>query len=49
VVGDVEFAQVQGGDELVRIGGEGVVVVSGDGSAGLGEAAPVVGDDPWSS
>ncbi len=37
-------AQVEGGQHLVEVGGEGVVVVAVGGLVGAAEAAPVVGD-----
>jgi len=45
VAAQVELAQVQGGDQLVQVGGEGVVVVSRARPAGVAEAAAIVGDD----
>jgi hypothetical protein len=39
VAGDVEVAQVQGGNELVQVGGEGVVVILAGRPAGFAEAA----------
>src|SRR5690348_9473476 len=40
-----EITQVEMGEKLVQVFGEGIVVVAGSGLAGAAKAAPVVGDD----